>query len=748
MGLNPALQRKNIIPPLLAVFLVFTPLHPVHGADEELLPWEITADRMTHLQEPEQITAEGDVVLKQYREGSPTGLTVKADTIRYNVDANFVRALGNVHLHDNGEDLHAADGQVDLESETGVFRDASLSWQETNLSASAEFMEKTGIGSYHIVNGKLTTCPLCKDKAPDWSIWGRDIRVTLDEYASLRHATFRIRDVPVFYLPFLRIPIIKEKRSGLLFPEYSSSDLNGLGIITPFFISLSPSYDMTLYPAYYSERGPLLAGEFRYLAALNSRGTFMSNYLEDDHEDTPENDFGSDGILRTNETRYWVRGKVDHDFGNRLTARLDMDLISDRDFLQEFKKGIIGFTSGNSEFLELHHRGFQNETVPLRDNTLQLSKVWTTTDLQAEINFIDDLRDEPGEIMPAWALPRIAYSGLVPLRKMPMDLVWESEYVYFWRDEGVGGHRLGLFPSLNGPISLSPYLEASYLLGLQESLYFIEPHDTVSEAKWDDGDFEQRTRYNFQLTTATTLSRDFAVKLKNYAALHHAIRPELTYILHQGIDGDNPPLLDDEELLPEKNWLQYSLNNYFLFRPQEKKAPSQGNFSWFKISQVYDFDAGDRPFADLAFHFTTRGFTNLLFDYETSLSVYGEGFTTHNLSARLRNSRKDTFSLAYHYKKHPDIEPPYFSIDSSGESLQEIRGSLETRLYKHFSFKADIAYSLLTDKAVDSTFGFVYHNPCWTIEFAASRDAADDSFYLIFSLAGIGRPLDIPLSDF
>ena len=85
--------------PLLAAFFVFTPLSPVHGGDEESLPWEITADRMTRQKEPEQITAEGNVVLKQYQEGSPTGLAVEAETVQYNVGTNSVRAFGSVHLH-------------------------------------------------------------------------------------------------------------------------------------------------------------------------------------------------------------------------------------------------------------------------------------------------------------------------------------------------------------------------------------------------------------------------------------------------------------------------------------------------------------------------------------------------------------------------------------------------------------------------------------------------------------------------
>jgi hypothetical protein len=80
--------------------------------------------------------------------------------------------------------------------------------------------------------------------------------------------------------------------------------------------------------------------------------------------------------------------------------------------------------------------------------------------------------------------------------------------------------------------------------------------------------------------------------------------------------------------------------------------------------------------------------------------------------------------------------------------LHEIRGNFESRLSQLFSIKFDATYSLSSNNTVDSTFGLVYHNPCWTLEFAASRSVDDTSFYLVFSLAGIGSPIDFSLPEF
>ena len=740
MGLKPPLQcYKGIIACLAAgLFLACQP-HFLAAA-ENPLPWKVYADRIIHLEKPETITAEGDVLLQQYREKNPTGLEIEADRIQYNIDLNSVEATGDLLLRDGPDEVRAAEARIDLAKQVGFFKQASIFWRETNITATADLIERTALNSYHFVNGKLTTCPQVKDKAPDWSIWGRDVKVSLDDYARLHHATFRIKDVPVFYLPYLRVSVRKEKKSGFLFPEYSSSDRNGAGIIAPFFINLAPNYDMTLYPGYYSDRGPLIAGEFRYLADSGSKGTFMANYLDDKLDDTPEDDYKKDGYYRTNSNRYWIRGKADHDFGNRLTAKLDVDVVSDADYLQEFQSGLIGFNRSNTYFLEDFGRGFTAKTYELRENTLQLSKIWQSTALQGEINIIDDLRQGQDIISPPWALPRMTYSGLLPFLHSPVDLTWNTEYVYYWRDEGVNAHRIDLFPQLNGPISVSPYLEASYLAGIRETLYYIKPQDALAEEIWQDGEFENRTFYNLLLNTATTLSRDYGLTFKDYKAFRHAVRPEISYLLERGTDQEDLPNLDYADRIQEKNWLLYGFNNYFRAIRKDETRLFRRDFSSFKIKQVYDIDADDHPYSDIYLELIVRGISNLFFRYDTSISVYGKGVTTYTLEANYNNRRGNMFHVDYRYKQHPDIDPPYFYTDSKGEAQHEISGNIESRISRLFSVKYDTTYSLSSDNTVDSTFSIIYHNPCWNLEFSASRNNGDDSFYLMFSLAGIGSP--------
>ncbi|MBW2484029.1 MAG: LPS-assembly protein LptD, partial [Deltaproteobacteria bacterium] len=168
-GLAPVLPcSRGFYTCITAVFFLISQPLLSFGADENSLPWKITADRITHQQEPEQIIAEGTVVLEQYKENAPTGVEIKADRIQYSIDSNSVDAAGNLFLQDNHNLVQASDAQVDLEKQIGYFKEATIFWPESNFSASADLIEKTDIQSYHFINGKLTPCPAEKGKAPDW----------------------------------------------------------------------------------------------------------------------------------------------------------------------------------------------------------------------------------------------------------------------------------------------------------------------------------------------------------------------------------------------------------------------------------------------------------------------------------------------------------------------------------------------------------------------------------------------------
>ncbi|MBU1138201.1 MAG: LPS assembly protein LptD, partial [Proteobacteria bacterium] len=398
--------------------------------------WQIEADKVTRFEHPKSIIAEGHVVLTKMRklppkpatsgqgttewttllEESPaevskkvvtqeiaqettpryvTEMTIQADWIAYDVEQNHIKAKGNVAVKSNTDQLLANEGVVDLTHETGTFKEATILRDTLDLHLEGKTIKKTGFNTYQIEDGWVVTCKVEKDVAPPWSFASKDTKITQGGYAVLKHATFRIKDVPVLYTPWIMLPVGNQRHTGLLFPEISNSDQNGFGLNLPLFVNISDSTDITLYPEYLANRGFMPGFEYRYILGSQKKGTIMASYLHDDLSDPSETDYWEDtGYTHTNQDRYWVRGKADHDFDNDVVTRVDLDIVSDRDYLTEFNAGITGFTQSNDRFFDMYGRGFQNKTDDQRKNSMKLLKSWNGMSLEGNLLAINDVRTD------------------------------------------------------------------------------------------------------------------------------------------------------------------------------------------------------------------------------------------------------------------------------------------------------------------------------------------------------------------
>ena len=88
--------------------------------------------------------------------------------------------------------------------------------------------------------------------------------IRVDQTARLRHVVFRIKKVPVFYAPYLIVPMEKKKRnSGFLPPRIGTSTSKGRVFGGGYFQTLGESFDATFYGDYFTERGLAYGGVFR-----------------------------------------------------------------------------------------------------------------------------------------------------------------------------------------------------------------------------------------------------------------------------------------------------------------------------------------------------------------------------------------------------------------------------------------------------------------------------------------------------
>jgi len=747
---------------LLPVLLLAWPVRPATAFDEEPAgnpPWEIEADNLTYIREPPAVMATGNVILRRPESGPDGGviypLEVRAGRIRYNIATETVEASGNLTIRTPEDEITASEGFLDLKAQTGSFETSTLFHKENNFYLSGGTISKTGPLTYHLRQATATTCPMpATGGAPPWSFHSREARVTREGYALLRHVSFRVRDYPVLYSPILLLPAKTIRQTGLLFPEYSQSSRNGTGLVAPFFVNLSPGADLTFYPGFLSERGIPVGGEFRYFLEEYSRGTLAIDYLRDRLIDSPANDFKSDAIPRTNADRYWLRGKADHDFGANLFARLDVDIVSDRDYLQEFNTGLTGFRQSNAAFREDFQRGFQPETVEQRDNSLLMAKSWPSVYLSGQLLAVNDVGEIDTGVSPLWALPRVDFSGYRPLPGAgPLDLSWGSEYVYYRRDRGVAGHRLDLHPRLLTSLPFGPRVENSLTAGLRETLYRAEGNETAATSPINLA--ASRTLLDFDATLATTLARNFGPGRAAAGGgtggwrLHHLMRPELAYIFVADRDQANLPRLDEIDRIESRRWVKYSLNNLFSLGPQSAGAslggPDAGSL---KISQAYDTEAGEHPWADLFVELAAHPATGWRLAYETAMSVNGQGVPYYELRLGYTGPRRGRIGTDYRYKRQPEVAEPFFFSEIAGASLHTIHGWLAAPLTERLTIGGDLTHSLSSGEVVESSLSLNYQAGCWSVGLLGNTAPDETRVALVLSLSGIGKALELGLPGF
>ena len=264
-----------------AALLAAAPAGAQVSATEDVL---LEADRLSEENDGQIVVAEGNV------EARFEGRILRADKLIYDIQAAKVRAVGNVEIiNEDGSRQFADELEFDDALENGFATGFANRFAEQGV-ATAVTARREG-GNRNILERVIyTACEVCEDgESPTWSLKAR--QAVFDEESqmiSYRGVTLNIKDVPVFYFPYLTHPDPNsERRSGLLTPDLGLSSKTGLFYQQPYLYVLSESSDITIAPQIMTEVNPLLAGRYRK--------RFWSGYVDVEGGFTYEKLFDNDG---------------------------------------------------------------------------------------------------------------------------------------------------------------------------------------------------------------------------------------------------------------------------------------------------------------------------------------------------------------------------------------------------------------------------------------------------------------------
>ncbi len=749
---------------------------PVHAEKVATEKWNITADKVVRYENPNSIVAQGSVILEKNEKvvakptrslqtsnwaellgeeatapvlradqvekaNTPvydTTVTINADWIVYDVDMESIKAKGNVRVTTADEQLFAKEVTLNLTNETGKFTDATILRNELSLHLEGKSIEKTGFDTYRIDDGWVITCKLADGETPPWSFASSKTEITQGGYALLTNARFNIRNVPVFYSPYMILPVKNTRQSGLLYPYFSTSDNSGIGLNLPFFLNISDSVDATFFPEYYSNRGFMPGAEFRYVSSLTDKGMFTASFLDDSLSDPSETEyFQNTGFTHDNTDRYWIRGKANHTFADVWQSRLDLDIVSDQDYLTEFNTGVTGFRNSYDRYLETFGRGFQHQTDSKRQNSFKTLRSWPGMSLETNLLAINDADTNASSInTPLWKLPSVGFSGALPIADTSLFFNWNANYVDYWREDGVGGHRVDLKPTISAPVPLSPYLETLVEVALRDTFYSVQPY---GDAEWDNSDTQNRFIPEYKVETATTLERDFSTGEGEFDGFTHQVRPFVKYDYIPDVDQNDLPRFDEVDLITDKNAITYGMDNFLnRLSPETSSRRTVWDNASLQIQQSYDLrdSSSDRPFTPILSKLGWAPVDYARLTYKASYDVYDNNFDAHNFGGEYRNSRGDHFILDYSFRE-AGLE--------SFEEIEQINARVQAPLTNTWIAGAEVQHSISQDETIKANGSLTYQAVCWSVKFESQYTPTDTVYVVLFNLANIGLPLGVGL---
>ncbi|MCP4624026.1 MAG: LPS-assembly protein LptD, partial [bacterium] len=439
------------------------------------IPWQLEADEVFYDQNYEAFVAKGNVSIFK------GNIKITANFIRFDQKNMKAYAEGKVVLT-NGEDiLSGTSMNIDLVNQVGSVEDGYLFLKENNYHLTGKLIEKTGEKTYTIDEATLTTCD---GEKPDWKITGKDVKVTTEGGGTARNVTMYARDMPVLYTPYFHYPARKKRQSGLLWPQLGKSDRWGWYYNQPFFWAIDKSSDATFYGHYMDERGMKGGLEYRYALDDWSKGTWMLDGFLDKQSDTggqsSQNwgfEDGSREILRKNQQRYWLRGSHQQKLPYGIRGRLDLDLVGDQDYTREFKQGHMGWAESKDYFENVFGLDLDDYNDPIRTNRLNLNKLWPKYSLNAELRFDLDstIRNSHEPDKTLQRLPVIEFDAIKQrMGPSPFFYNLNSQYLYYWSDDGRRTQRLNAHPRIYLPFQLKPFFSIEPSLGLRGTLWYLD----------------------------------------------------------------------------------------------------------------------------------------------------------------------------------------------------------------------------------------------------------------------------------
>ena len=500
-------------------------------------PLYVNAGVSRYEQKTETATLAGDVIIRQ------ASLQAEADEANLYQQDNLGELKGNVRIRDRNALLVGDRAELQLDSGAAKVENAEYVMHAGNSRGSAQYVRRQEDAIIRLKDGTYTSC---SPGSNAWHLRGNNVTLNPNTgFGSATNVTLRVKDIPVFYTPYIHFPIDDRRQSGFLPPSISYSNDNGLDLTTPYYFNLAPNFDATLYPNYMSNRGLLTEGEFRYLSK-SSESRIGGAWLSDDEDERKlQSEYKKD--------RWMYMLQHEQGFNQRLLGSIDYTAISDPYYFQDLKSNVV---PGSNEVLD------QKADLTWRGDSYA-AKLGVHAYEMANIS----------DITPYDRLPQFSLAGVLPYQPAGLQMSYNTEWTRFdrslrkgdyidkdgeserWRDEFLqgldraNGDRLHIEPAISLPMNWSwgfvkptvKYAYTRYDLSLDSKgkEYFAKPASPNYNSSPD------RSVGIYSIDSGLYFDRNSQWLGKNY---RQTLEPRLFLLYVPNEDQSDLPLFDTGEI--------------------------------------------------------------------------------------------------------------------------------------------------------------------------------------------------------
>lgn len=707
-----SMLRKRVV--IFIIFSIFSAWNLVFGQEKVTLSEEITILAINKEKVKELVLALGNVEV-HYR-----NIKVFADRAEINTETKDIHAAGNVLIQFPEETISGDEIRFNLDSTEGVL-EKGFGMLKPNVFYEAENIERRNADVYSFHDAKMT---YCTQPVPRWKFSCSRANIKKNDYMEMWNSVLYIKKIPVFYFPYLRYPLGKERATGFLMPQVGFSGPKGASYSQSFFWAIQRNMDTTFNLDIFAKRGLGGGLEYRYLFSGGVGGQlnlYYFNYKKEQGEAAPSG-------------AYLFRLKHNQPLPFNFNLVADIDYSSSFNFLREFDND------------------FRRAVVSNRRSEVYLSRAWSYFNLNARVSRFETYFRESDNSVVSYSLPAISFSSSKMKLFSPLyfsfsssfnrwENGWESEF-----REGTERHSqsLGFSPQLTFPFTRVPWftLNSSFSANLN---YHFQSYAPGTTEIVDEALFSPNYGLNMELVGPVIYKIYYGTG--GAAKLKHIIEPNISYVYESPVAS--PERIITTWFFYRNHYLRYGLTNRFLIKqddmPREVFTLGFSQNFYFSpedsLLNVYRVDGKIPEFSDLSGYLRFYPAGKLSLDVSAAFNPYHKTLSSMRFGANLGSAADMAFLRVDWYKSIN----PYYEYELYNRHQIGFIGGLKIPELS-LEGQAEVDFNIQERELLYMGLSLLYHYQC--IDFKGDlkifyfRDKPEVQFRISFGLGNIGRTVD------